>query len=134
MTSTTTRAGLEEFAQITNSASEIGVALDLNPCEVLRSTFPAIADDEDVLGALTQLMGPAEQDLTMAVMFGILPEDQASAFLHNLWHTVQLAAALGHSVGVHNAIGALDVETPSDLSGIDWDGIPDVLGDDSEQD
>jgi hypothetical protein len=133
MTSTT-RAGLEEFAQITNSASEMGVALDLNPCEVLRSTFPAIADDEDVLGALIQLVEPAERDLTMAVMFGILPEDQASAFLHNLWHIVQLAAALGHSVGVHNAIGALDVDTPEDLSGVDWDNLPDALGDDSERD
>jgi hypothetical protein len=122
-TNPTTLAALEEYATVINSAGETGQALGISPCDMLRQTFPAVADDDDVLSALAQLLDPMIEAVNM-----MQPLGDPEGFVHGVWHIVQLAAALGHSVGVHNAIGALDYSVPEDLANVDWDDLPDVFG------
>lgn len=123
---TTTTATLEEFGTALDAAHTIGTALDISPCEALHMFFPAIVGDDDIMAALATLLTPVMETVAPLVAADIVAEEDGETFVHNVYHLVQLAAALGHMLGVAEAMGVAD-DVPADLSGIDWDDVPDVF-------
>ena len=131
MTSTTTREALTEFTSTMTSMSAMGQTLGISPCEALEAFFPAIVGNGDVMMALGTMMEPAYEEVGLAVISGGVEREAAEAFLHDVFHLLQAAAALGHMLGVHEAIGTVS-ELPTDLSDVDWDDLPDTFGDQGE--
>lgn len=126
MTDNTT-ATLVAFGDMLNEAFVTGQALNLSPCEALEYAFPAIVKNDDIMGALAALLAPAVEVVAMATALYGLDEDAAEGFLHNVFHLLQIAAALGHMIGVDEATGA-SLTIPEDLSSLSWEDLPDVLG------
>ncbi len=125
MTDTTTT--LRAWDDMMGEAAQVGEALNLSPCEALAYAFPAIVKNDEVMGALAAILDPVMASVAPLVVMGIVPADVAEEFIHNVFHTLQIAAALGHMIGVDEATGAV-VDIPGDLSEIAWDDLPDVTG------
>lgn len=128
MTSTTVDT-LKEFGATLDAMIAMGEALDIGPCEALEAFFPAIVGDDDTMGALATLLTPVIETVDVFVASGIVSDDDAGDFVHNIFHLLQISAALGHMLGVSEALGMSD-DIPGDLSLIAWDNLPDVFGED----
>lgn len=126
---TTTQETLREFGATLDTMVATGQALDLHPCEALHAFFPAIVGDDDTMGALSTLLAPVIETVTPFVAAGMVDAEEAEAFVHNVFHLLQISAALGHMLGVSEALGMVD-DVPADLSLIAWDNLPDVFGED----
>jgi hypothetical protein len=133
MTSMTSDATISEWSHIVNSTSALAEVLGLSPCEALHSAFPAIVGDDNAMSALAALLDPLAGTAEMFVRSGVVSADDATVYVHNVFHLLQIAAGLGHMLGVADAIGEAP-EIPSDLSAVDWASLPDTFGDDVEQD
>lgn len=134
MSTTTTRATLEEFGATLSMALSVGPALDLNPCEALHMFFPAIVGDDDVMMGLASMLDPAIEEVAHVVANSngaITPED-AETFLHNVFHLLQIAAALGHALGVNEALAMAGDLPVVSLDDIAWADLPDVFGEGQE--
>lgn len=122
--STTTRQAVEDWAAAMNGAPELAEALGQSPCEILRTLFPGVAADDDVLGALSALLEPLFPMVGALQMSGAMPPGiTGEDVVHDIWHILQIAAALGHAVGTAEALamaGSLD-----DIDDID---DPDTFG------
>ena len=132
MTSTTVET-LQEFRAVVDTMVSTGEALDLDPCEALASFFPAIVGDEDTMGALASLLDPMIGALLPLVLTGAMTPDDAENFTHNVFHLLQISAAMGHMLGVAEAIGMAE-DIPADLSAVDWGSLPDMLGEAEPED
>lgn len=128
MTSTTVDT-LKEFGATLDAMNAMGEALDIGPCEALEAFFPAIVGDDDTMGALSTLLTPVIGTVVPFVEAGTVTADEAEEFVHNVFHLLQISAALGHMLGVSEALGMSD-DIPGDLSLIAWDNLPDVFGED----
>lgn len=120
MQETTKQEALMEFTEHTNLSSDLAQALGMSPCDGMRMAFPAIAGDEDVLDALAQIMAPAEEAVAYVVSIGGVEVEAGAQFLHGVFHLLQIAAALGHTLGVHEALETVE-DLPVSLDDIPWD-------------
>lgn len=123
---TDSTATVTVWGEIIRDAEAVGQALHLSPCEALEYAFPAIVKNDAAMQALSILLDPAIEDVSTLVVAGIVPSEMAETFLHNVFHVLQIAAALGHMLGVEEAIGQASV--PVDLSDIAWTDLPDTFG------
>lgn len=131
MTSTTVDT-LQEFGATLNAMIGLGDALDIGPCEALEAFFPAIVGDDDTMGALSTLLAPVIETVSPFVASGAVSADDAETFVHNVFHLLQISAALGHMLGVAEAMGMAE-DIPADLSAVDWGSLPDTFGEDDEE-
>lgn len=132
MTTTTTRQALEEFGATLNMATGLGEALGMSPCVALETFFPAIVGDDDIMGALASMLDPAIFEVGHVVATGAVSPEEGEQFIHNVFHLLQVAAALGHAVGVAEAL-AMREDIPASLEDVAWDNLPDVFGEGQEQ-
>jgi hypothetical protein len=119
---------LAAYGDLVTDAFNVADSLGLSPCEALEYAFPAIVRNEEIMGALAALMDPAIAEVSTAVALGILDADNGERFVHNVFHLLQMAAALGHMVGIDEAMGTADAGIPDDLSDVAWDDLPDAFG------
>lgn len=126
-----TTATLHAWSDMLNEAASLGQALGLSPCQSLEMAFPAIVGNDEIMAALAALLEPAMSQVAPLVVMGAVPSHAAEEFVHNLYHALQIAAALGHMVGLDESTGA-SLDIPEDLSAVDWASLPDVLGEDEE--
>lgn len=126
MTDTTTT--IQAWSDILNDSSTTGEILHLSPCEALAFAFPAIVNNAEIMNALVSLTDPAIEMVSPLVLMGAITHEDAEEALHNLFHLLQVAAALGHMVGVDESTG-VSFSIPSDLSDVAWDNLPDFGGD-----
>lgn len=118
---------IEEFAALVETAQATGEALNLSPCEALGAFFPAIVGDDDIMGALAMLLEPVLSSVAVVVATGVVDEIEGEKFVHGVYHLLQIAAAMGHMIGVCEAMGMAE-DIPADLSDLAWGDLPDVLG------
>jgi hypothetical protein len=126
---TTTMDTIQEWAALTNNAGALGQALDLSPCETLEAFFPAIVGDDDTMGALSAMLGPVIESVGPLVSVGHVTPDEAEEFIHNVFHLLQIAAALGHMLGIASVMDAPGI----DLDSIAWDSLSDTFGESAQE-
>lgn len=135
---TATRNTVEEWARTVSSGEALGEALGLTPCGVLHVMFPAIVGDDDVMGALASIVEHVAQPVADLERHGILPVGGAEEVLHDLFHLIQIAAGLGHMVGVQDVMAMTasgeipDVDDPDVF--LSLFGSPDVDDDGGAED
>ena len=128
MTTTTSEAVVQEWADAMNGGAALVEALGLTPCEGLHTLFPAIVGDDTVMEALAEMLDPVAPFAAALEGTGVIPPGEGVEVVHDLFHLLQIAAGLGHMLGVADAMGmAGDVP---DLDSIVWDDLPDVFADD----
>lgn len=134
MTETTiTQDAIVAFSQDVTALTSLE-PLGVSPCAALEATFPAIAGDPLVLEALAMMLEPAVDEVAHVVAIGGVERDAGENFLHNVFHLLQLSAAMGHALGVAQAMGPVDVDDiPDTLEDIVWSDLPDFTGDDSPE-
>lgn len=132
MSTTTTRATLEEFAATLDMANGLVPTLGVSPCVALEMFFPAIVGDADIMGALASMLDPAIFEVGHVVQSGGISAEEGEQFIHNVFHLLQIAAALGHAVGVGEALAMRD-DIPASLEDVAWNALPDVFGEGQEE-
>jgi len=117
-----------EWSQALTTSADLGEFLGISPCETLAVAFPAIVDDDEMMGALAALLEPAMAEVGLLVARGAVSLEAGETFVHNVFHILQIAAALGHMVALDQCYGAV-VDIPGDLSDVAWDDLPTILED-----
>ena len=98
---------------------------------VLGMFFPAIVGDDDIMGALASMLDPAIVEVAHVVETGAVSLEDGERFVHNVFHLLQIAAALGHMIGVAESL-AMQSDLPASLDDVAWDNLPDVFGEGQE--
>lgn len=113
--SSITRTTVEEWVGLVSSGEAMGEALGLTPCGVLHVMFPAIVGDDDAMGALADMVDQTVPLLAHLEHIGAVGEGDAAVLAHDLFHLLQIAAGLGHMIGVQDVMAM----TASDIPDVD---------------